>query len=734
MLYKSSEEYQQLCDIFFDPKAEKYWAMAQQECAHLSQDADIFCRLDDVPDSLRNMLTPEQTLALFNAWCTEQGINARALAWVMIACLQARVYKKIGVYLQGASNSGKTYWTSTLFHPLSKLVGKMTTGGRFCLQDCGKKRIIVGEEIGIAVDNVDRLKELMSGEVTTFERKMKAPGTCKANLILLNSNNLPFANVSHEKSALENRMFLFRNLRRSKILPTALKGMEATRPNPKFLRLVEPPTDQELQDVVAGVYPRNSQVVDNLGLVPEFNGDWETWAEELSQNRKVVETWMAAPDYLVEPTLAIVSPYNPSPDLVTPDDVIPPTPQPISVISSTASPFPQAQPVEEDLSYFFPSLEATPSPTVWIQPDAPPKVMDLGYEAFCAYSPEAISSQTTPFDQVVDENPWKKYDARWPGASEWVLKNGPPSAYHQLRHSKEKGFHWIETLAEMSERNFAAARFVMDYPKPAKRAKLICRENGKWQWRCPAQDESMFRLAAPKTCPVPYLEVRTAPFEENLEPAPLDAWCTKDFYLDGAGFFVHRDCDKQKGTTIKYILLKNGVWDIVTKTKVPTINRGGAAVTSLTVDAAQFLNFFPSDDVPDACAPKMLPVWLPRSFITTERDWTEDDQDTLADLFYLIVGYTTPFKAQIYNIGPGPIHKWTDVSDCYPDCVNELEEEAQSCAKKIVEGADELDMVDGDQTKKRSDKVVKFLKVFIEAAATAVTMIITVLNIWDEIF
>ena len=298
---------------------------------------------------------------------------------------------------------------------------------------------------------------------------MKAPGTCKANLVLLNSNNLPFANVPQEKNALENRMFLFRNLRRSKVLPAALKGMEATRPNPKFLRLIEPPTEQELQDLVAGLYPRNSKVTDNLGLVPDFTGDWETWGEELSQNRKVLESDMAAPDYLLDslPTLAIVSPYNPSPELVTPDEVIPPTPeQHISVIASSTSPFPQAQTTDDDLSYFFPCLTAPPSPTVWIQPDAPPKVMDLAYEAFCAYEPDAIASQTTPFDQVADENPWKRYDTKWPGASEWALKNGPPGAYHQLRHSKEKGFHWQETLAEMSERNFAAARFVMDCPKP----------------------------------------------------------------------------------------------------------------------------------------------------------------------------------------------------------------------------------------------------------------------------
>ena len=233
----------------------------------------------------------------------------------------------------------------------------MTTGGRFCLQDCSKKRIIVGEEVGIAADNVDRLKELMSGEITTFERKMKSPGTCKANLVLLNSNNLPFANVPGEKAALENRMFLFRNLKRSKILPTALKGMDAPRPNPKFLRLIEPPTAQELQDLTAGIYPRTTTVIDNLGLVPVFTGDWQTWSEQLAQNRKVLESDMQAPEFIIDSqnTLASV-PVNASEDLFTPDcpDMLK------SVRIETEWPFEsqpqQGEDLNEELRYFFPTM------------------------------------------------------------------------------------------------------------------------------------------------------------------------------------------------------------------------------------------------------------------------------------------------------------------------------------------------------------------------------------------
>ena len=132
----------------------------------------------------------------------------------------------------------------------------------------------------------------------------------------------------------------------------------------------------------------------------------------------------------------------------------------------------------------------------------------------------------------------------------------------------------------------------------------------------------------------------------------------------------------------------------------------------------------------------MLPVWLPRSFLNTQEKWSEDDQDTIADLFYLIVGYTQPFKARVLNIGAGPIHKWTDVSDCFPDLVAEMEEEPQSCAKRIIESNNDMDMVDGaiDQPVKRSQKVVKFLTKFIETAAATVAMVVTILKIWDEIF
>ncbi|KAK3720224.1 hypothetical protein RRG08_007848 [Elysia crispata] len=164
------------------------------------------------------------------------------MAWFMVTRHEGWVYKKIGLYLQGASNSGKTYWTSQLFAPLSAMVGKMSTGGRFCLQDCERKHIIIGEELAITLD-IDRLKELMSGDVTMCERKGRSVVKCKASLVLLNSNNMPAANVPQERQALLNRMLLIRHLKPPSILTCALNQTKRTKPHAKFLTLFSPPTD-----------------------------------------------------------------------------------------------------------------------------------------------------------------------------------------------------------------------------------------------------------------------------------------------------------------------------------------------------------------------------------------------------------------------------------------------------------------------------------------------------------
>ncbi|GFR76898.1 hypothetical protein ElyMa_000495000 [Elysia marginata] len=235
--------------------------------------------LNDLPDELPNTMSPTMTLALFNAWCEEQGLNPTHIIWYIIARLQGRVYKKIGLFLHGQSNSGKTYWSTILFSSLHSIVGKLSTGGRFCLQDCERKRIIIGEELAITLDNVDRLKELMNGDITTCERKGKSVVKCKANLVVLNSNSPPGSNVPAESQALINRMMVIRNLKPSAVLGNALSQLNKPKPHPKFLTLFAPPTDSQLRDM-----EKNSEIPTDILPLDEkrymYKESWDSICEE----------------------------------------------------------------------------------------------------------------------------------------------------------------------------------------------------------------------------------------------------------------------------------------------------------------------------------------------------------------------------------------------------------------------------------------------------------------------
>ena len=158
------------------------------------------------------------------------------------------------------------------------MVGKMSTGGRFCLHDCERKRIIIGEELAIALDNIDRLKELMSGDVTTCERKGRSVVKCKASLVLLNSSNMPAASVPQERQALLNRMLLIRHLKTSSILTCALNQTKHAKPHPKFLTLISPPTHSQLNDMERGELPIDEMLqMKNNGKTLLFEESWKSF-------------------------------------------------------------------------------------------------------------------------------------------------------------------------------------------------------------------------------------------------------------------------------------------------------------------------------------------------------------------------------------------------------------------------------------------------------------------------
>lgn len=134
----------------------------------------------DLPEEQEKTLSVRHSIALFNKWCDFQGISPRHLFCLLHILLSRKGNKKVGIYVHGQSNSGKTYMTNGLFKNLSRVIGHVTNDN-FPFQD-------LGEEVAITQSNQNQWKALMSGQKTPVERKGKPPAFCKPDLVLLSSN------------------------------------------------------------------------------------------------------------------------------------------------------------------------------------------------------------------------------------------------------------------------------------------------------------------------------------------------------------------------------------------------------------------------------------------------------------------------------------------------------------------------------------------------------------------
>ncbi|KAK3696014.1 hypothetical protein RRG08_000799 [Elysia crispata] len=98
----------------------------------------------------------------------------------------------------------------------------------------------------------------------------------------MNSNTRPGANVPSERQALLNRMMLVRNLRQYHVLPIALQNTNRSKPHPKFLTLIEPPSDLELNVLEKGDMPA-AQLLLTKGLHPRtflFQDSWQHFLDD----------------------------------------------------------------------------------------------------------------------------------------------------------------------------------------------------------------------------------------------------------------------------------------------------------------------------------------------------------------------------------------------------------------------------------------------------------------------
>nr|QKE54993.1 MAG: hypothetical protein [Parvoviridae sp.] len=213
-----STEGQALCNIALSTNGQKAIALALKQVEEEENRQTLEEIVQGLPDEMPDYMDIKSSQALFNAWCVEQDISPRQYAMTMQLLLSEKSYKRIGLYLQGRPNSGKTALTNNMWKCMGQTNGRITKE-TFCFQDCAGKKLIIGEEISITEANVDRFKDLLSGGTLMCEIKQKAPAPCTPKIVMMNSNNAYTLNIGRNSAEqIRVRLYLFQELKVSNVL------------------------------------------------------------------------------------------------------------------------------------------------------------------------------------------------------------------------------------------------------------------------------------------------------------------------------------------------------------------------------------------------------------------------------------------------------------------------------------------------------------------------------------
>lgn len=215
-----SETWTALCHLGTSQQGNKSFQLALDALKLQQVERPISEIIRELPDEMDGYMSARHSQAVFNAWAIEQNISPRQFACLMQMIMSGLAHKRIGIYLSGLPNSGKSVITNSSWDCLSHMVGVIVKDN-FPLHDCKDKRIIIGEEIGFTPGNLDsHFKDLMSGAKVTFARKGKDVGTCKPVAVLLNSNQNYTVNLDRTYiQALQKRLYVFQGLHTSQIMP-----------------------------------------------------------------------------------------------------------------------------------------------------------------------------------------------------------------------------------------------------------------------------------------------------------------------------------------------------------------------------------------------------------------------------------------------------------------------------------------------------------------------------------
>ena len=168
-------------------------------------------------DRGQKMMSVQETANFLHNWCKEQRIPYHTLLIEMYAVLNMTHPKRNTLYLQGASNAGKTFLLNGIF-PFKDLVGSHITSKEFPFQECVQRPVILINELTLSTQQECELyKNILGGEPTMVNIKNKKGELMERKPVFITSNNPIWQFVSNESQPLRNRMYIHLHLRQSTV-------------------------------------------------------------------------------------------------------------------------------------------------------------------------------------------------------------------------------------------------------------------------------------------------------------------------------------------------------------------------------------------------------------------------------------------------------------------------------------------------------------------------------------
>lgn len=139
----------------------------------------------------------------------------------------------------------------------SDVIGQTIQSADFAFQNCVSKEIIQIPELKFTKpEQVEEAKKVFEGLPNMVNIKNKEPARLQRTPVILTCNQLPWTGFENEKSALENRMFKYVNLRSSEVL----EGPGDKGPDPRFyLEIFEYMKNEICNDVLWPPLPNSDR-------------------------------------------------------------------------------------------------------------------------------------------------------------------------------------------------------------------------------------------------------------------------------------------------------------------------------------------------------------------------------------------------------------------------------------------------------------------------------------------